>query len=337
MRDSIDIGFSRELSLSYQARSPSTVKSDENGLRVPSIDTMMAQRAHMMGFVSRRIETGTAFKGTRTINMFFLASKTVGVLLIPSNLIIVVGFVGLTLFCTDYRSVGRKLVVACVASFVICGFSPFGNILLVPLETRFPSRNAGNGEPNGIVVLGGVIDPDLSAARGVPVFGSGADRIVAAASLARLYPKARIVYSGGNPNVSQGDDANEADYAASVFQSLGISRNRLLLERLSRNTEENAEFSKALATPKSDERWLLLTSAYHMPRAVGAFRKVGFAVEPYPVDWKTRGPSDIFTIPDRFLARVQITDIAVREWIGLVAYRMAGKTNEFFPSPLTNH
>jgi uncharacterized SAM-binding protein YcdF (DUF218 family) len=77
----------------------------------------------------------------------------------------------------------------------------------------------------------------------------------------------------------------------------------------------------------------LLTSGYHMPRSVGIFRKVGFAVEPYPVDWKTRGPSDILTLQSRFLDGILLTDIAVREWIGLMAYRMVGRTDELFPSP----
>ena len=125
--------------------------------------------------------------------MFFLASKTIGVLFIPSNFISLVGVVGLILFRTRYASVGRKLVCACVAAYVICGFSPLGNLLLVPLETRFPPWNAGKGEPDGIVVLGGAIDPDLSAARGAAAFGNAADRILAAAALAHRYPRARIV------------------------------------------------------------------------------------------------------------------------------------------------
>jgi uncharacterized SAM-binding protein YcdF (DUF218 family) len=184
-----------------------------------------------------------------------------------------------------------------------------------------------------MIVLGGAIDPDLSAARGAAAFGNAADRILAAAALAHRYPRARIVYAGGNANAFQNDEAKEADYALSVFESLGIARDRLSLERLSRNTQENAEFSKALAAPKSGERWLLLTSGYHMPRSVGIFRKVGFAVEPYPVDWKTRGPSDILTLQSRFLDGILLMDIAVREWIGLIAYRMVGRTDELFPSP----
>ena len=105
------------------------------------------------------------------------------------------------------------------------------------------------------------------------------------------------------------------------------------MERRSRNTQENAEFSKALAAPKTGERWLLVTSAYHMPRSVGLFRKAGFAVEPYPVDWRLRGAIDLLTfsiVATEGLGRV---DTGVREWIGLVAYWVTGKTSEFFPGP----
>jgi uncharacterized SAM-binding protein YcdF (DUF218 family) len=181
-------------------------------------------------------------------------------------------------------------------------------------------------------VLGGPIDADLSAAHGVAVVSGAADRVIAAAAQARRYPNARILYTGGSANLIS-NDAREADYASSLFESLGISKERLVMERRARNTQENAEFSKALATPKSGERWLLVTSAYHMPRSVGLFRKAGFAVEPYPVDWRTRGAVDLLTfsiVATEGLGRV---DTGVREWIGLVAYWVTGKTSEFFPGP----
>ena len=144
-------------------------------------------------------------------------------------------------------------------------------------------------------MLGGSIDPELSVAHGVTVFKGSVDRIIAAAALAHRYPNARIVFSGGSANLVADDAAKEADYAVSVFESLGIARSRLTMERRSRNTQENAEFSKALVAPKAGERWLLVTSAYHMPRSVGVFRKAGFAVEPYPADWRTGGRDDLWT------------------------------------------
>jgi uncharacterized SAM-binding protein YcdF (DUF218 family) len=128
-------------------------------------------------------------------------------------------------------------------------------------------------------------------------------------------------------------DAREADYAAMVFDSLGIDRSRLIIERNSRNTLENAEFSKAIANPKRGERWLLVTSAFHMPRAVGLFRKAGFPVEPYPVDWRTGDKSDLASFAMAATDGLLKTDIAVREWIGLIAYRLNGKTEDLLPGP----
>ena len=264
--------------------------------------------------------------------MFFVLSKTIGIMLLPTNLLIGLGLVGAILPVTRFAGLGRKLLIASFALLAICAFSPLGNLVLYPLEQRFPPWDASRGAPDGIVVLGGPIDADLSAAHAVAVVSGAADRVIAAAALARRYPNARIVYTGGSANLIS-NDAKEADYASSLFESLGISKERLVMERRSRNTQENAEFSKALAAPKTGERWLLVTSAYHMPRSVGLFRKAGFAVEPYPVDWRLRGAIDLLTfsiVATEGLGRV---DTGVREWIGLVAYWVTGKTSEFFPGP----
>ena len=130
--------------------------------------------------------------------MFFFLSKTLGVMLLPTNFLIGIGFVGAILLATRFASLGRKLVIASVVLLAICGFSPLGNLLLYPLEQRFPPWDAARGAPDGIVVLGGSIDPDLSAAHGTAVVRSAADRIIAAAALAHRYPNARIVFSGGS-------------------------------------------------------------------------------------------------------------------------------------------
>jgi uncharacterized SAM-binding protein YcdF (DUF218 family) len=264
--------------------------------------------------------------------LFFVLSKTIGIMLLAANLLIGIGLLGAILLATRWALLGRKLLLASVVLIAICAFSPLGNWLLYPLESRFPPWDAARGAPDGIVVLGGAIAPEKSAARGLAVFSDSADRIIATAELARRYPNARIIYSGGSANLISGD-AREADFASAVFEGLGVARERLTMERASRNTLENAEFSKALAAPKSGERWLLVTSAFHMPRSVGLFRKAGFAVEPYPVDWRLGGAADLWvfgTNMDRGLGRL---DIASREWIGLAAYWVTGKTSEFFPGP----
>jgi uncharacterized SAM-binding protein YcdF (DUF218 family) len=106
------------------------------------------------------------------------------------------------------------------------------------------------------------------------------------------------------------------------------------MDRRARNTYENALFSKQLAAPKAGERWLLVTSAFHMPRAVGLFRKAGFAVEPYPVDWRVgRSASDILAFTLLATDGLGRTDVAMREWIGLLAYWITGRTSVLFPGP----
>ncbi len=268
--------------------------------------------------------------------MFFLLSKTLGVILLPVNFLIGVGVLGVILLTTRLAAFGRRLLIASVAALALAGFSPLGKWLLYPLETRFPPWDASRGAPDGIVVLGGGIEPDLSAATGRAVFTQAADRIVAAAALGRRYPSARILLSGGNANLVAEDSAKEADYAASVLESLGIAKERLLLERRSRNTRENAEFSKALAKPKKGERWLLVTSAYHMPRSMGVFRNAGFDIEPYPVDWRVGGAANLLTFSPVSVDGLQRTDIAMREWMGLAAYWATGRIDSLLPGPEPN-
>jgi uncharacterized SAM-binding protein YcdF (DUF218 family) len=263
--------------------------------------------------------------------VFFVLSKTIGIALLPANFLIGIGLLGAILLATRLASVGRKLLVASVVLLAVCGFSPLGNLLLYPLEARFPPWDPARGAPDGIVVLGGAIDADLSASHGTVVFTRAADRVIEAAALARQYPKARIIFSGGSGKLTDGQ--READYAAAIFERLGVAKDRLTMERRSRNTTENAEFSKQLAAPKSGERWLLVTSAFHMPRSIGIFRKVGFPVEPCPVDWRTGGSGDLLEFSPYVLDGLERTEIAVREYLGLVAYRISGKTSGLFPGP----
>jgi uncharacterized SAM-binding protein YcdF (DUF218 family) len=265
--------------------------------------------------------------------MFFILSKTVAVLLRPSILICLVGVIGLVLMAMGPRGrrYGRMLTVGGFVALIVLGLSPLGAVLTHALEVRFPKWEPGSGAPDGIVVLGGAISPKMSRQRDEPVVGNDAGRILAVARLARAYPQARIVYSGGDGTLLAKDGA-EADYVLPLLDMFGIARDRVVLEPRSRNTFENAAFSKDIAKPKPGERWLLVTSARHMPRAIGCFRQAGFAVEAYPTDWRTElkyryRPS--LDIVDN-LARL---DSAVAEWTGLLAYWVSGKTSAFFPAP----
>jgi uncharacterized SAM-binding protein YcdF (DUF218 family) len=264
--------------------------------------------------------------------MFFILSKILGFFALPSNLLIGIGLVGLVLLCTRFTRLASWLVVTSLVLIALFGLSPLGNALILPLEQRFPAWDASRGPPDGIVVLGGVIAEDVSAARDAVALNEAAERITVAAELARRYPRARIVFSGGT-NALIFDAGAEAAFAVRQLEALGVAHERITAEEQSRNTIENAVFSRLLANPKPGERWLLVTSAYHMPRAMAVFRAAGFAVEAYPVDWRTRGPADAVRPFGSLGDGLRETDAAAHEWIGLLAYRLAGKTSELFPGP----
>jgi len=265
--------------------------------------------------------------------MFFVLSKVLGFFAIPSNLVISIGILGILLLPTRFARAGRRLAIASLVVLAILGLSPLGNALILPLEQRFPAWDPAAGPPAGIVVLGGAIAPDVSTARNEAALNEAAERLTAVAELARRYPAARILFSGGSGALVF-DEGSEAEFVPPVLESFGIPAGRIVLEDRSRNTAENALFSKQIAQPKPGERWLLVTSAYHLPRAVGVFRKVGFVVEPYPVDWRTRGVEDLWRPFASMGEGLRRTDTAVREWVGLMAYWLAGKSSELFPAPV---
>jgi uncharacterized SAM-binding protein YcdF (DUF218 family) len=264
--------------------------------------------------------------------MFFIFSKILGFFALPSDDAATLVALGVILLFTRFKRTGRALAAVGIVLLLIAGLTPFGNALMLSLEQRFPPWDAARGAPTGIVVLGGAIGAELSAARGTTDLNESAERITATAALALKYPQARIIYSGGNARLVL-TGGIEADYAADLFESLGIPRARLEAERRSRNTIENAVFSMAIAKPKPGERWLLVTSAYHMPRAMGVFRHVGFAVEAYPVDWRTRGRIDLVMPMESVTAGLRRTDTAVHEWVGLFAYWATGRSTALFPAP----
>jgi uncharacterized SAM-binding protein YcdF (DUF218 family) len=264
--------------------------------------------------------------------MFFYLSKILRFFAIPSNLVIVIGIAGVFLLRSRFHRAGRRLVIGSLIVLAIMGLSPVGNVLIIPLEDRFPPWDSSRGAPDGIVVLGGALSPDVSAARGTPALTEAAERLTAAVELARRYPNARILFSGGTGALVP-STATEAEFALRLWAALGIEPGRVIAEDQSRNTVENAVFSKELAKPKPGEHWLLVTSAYHLPRAVGIFRKAGFPVEPYPVDWRTRGPADALRFFPTMGDGLRRTDTAVREWVGLAAYWLTGQSSELFPGP----
>lgn len=266
--------------------------------------------------------------------MYFYLSKTLGDLAIPSNFITLLILVGLlAAWRGRFMRAGRRLVAAGVVLLLVVGYLPVGTALLVPLENRFPRWDDTRGPPTGVVVLGGVVNTYISATRGEISLNTSANRLIAAVTLYRRYPDMRIVFAGGNSNlIFKG--LSEAPYAARFLESLGVPTSQIAIDRISRNTAENAVNSRNIAAPKPGERWLLITSAAHMPRAIGLFREAGFPVEAYPVDYRTGGWRDLKALPPLSpLSGLYRLDVAVHEWEGLIVDWVTGRSAVLLPGP----
>lgn len=262
--------------------------------------------------------------------LFFYVSKLVWLALQPSSLIVLLLLAGLALSAWRRRW-GFRLIALAAAAYIIAGFSPLGHWLMIPLEDRF-ERPDLSAPVDGIIVLGGSIDTVVSKGRGVTALNEAAERLSEGAALARRFAAARLVFTGGAADILY-DGMTEAGAAKALFVRLGVAPRRVLLEARARNTAENAAFTRDLVRPEPGGRWLLVTSAFHMPRAVGAFRAVGFAVIPWPVDYRTRGEPDAWRLFPRASEGLRRVDLAAKEWAGLLAYYVTGRTSALMPRP----
>lgn len=264
--------------------------------------------------------------------MFFLASKVFWLLAQPVSLALLFGVAGLVLAFTPWRWAARIALLAGIAVLGASAFSTLGYVLLRPLEAAFERPALPPPAVTGIIVLGGGMDAKINAARGGYELNRAGDRFVEALRLAERYPDARIVVSGGIGGLDQSGEP-EALAGKRFFLDMGVERGRLLLETRSRNTDENAAFSKALIDPRAGDTWLLVTSAFHMPRSVGLFRKAGFEVVPWPVDYRGTGAEGFGLSLYQPAENLTVTTLALREWAGLAAYNLTGRIDELLPSP----
>lgn len=261
--------------------------------------------------------------------MSFAASKILWWIANPGNLLLLALCLALLCRLLGWRRTGMGLIVAVTTACLLVTVLPLRVWVLRPLENRF-AFPASLARVDGVIVLGGMINAELSVDRGQPVLTDSAERLVAFADLARRFPDARLIFTGGSASLFGGED-READIARQVLGSMGMDLERVQFERESRNTFENAVFSQRLAEPRAGEVWLLVTSAYHMPRAMGIFRKVGWEVTPYPVDYSVpaRETYPGFSLLDGLYG----VQWGTREWIGLAFYWLAGRTSALFPHP----
>lgn len=274
--------------------------------------------------------------------MFYVLSKVLYAFIAPSNLCLILlgtGLLGRTF--RVWQKLSGRLVVAGFMLLLVFGFSPLGKWLAKPLDDRFAGVELpGVPTITHIVVLGGAELAEMSAARGQLSTNASAERLLLVPSLAKRYPAAKIVFTGGY-GALLGDGRSAANDIRRHLIANGIAPGRILLESRSRTTWENAVLVRELLDQEKSTcpcGYLLVTSAWHMPRSVGAFRQVGFdegghRVYPWPVDYRTRSGRNFWTPFGWLHEGLALTDLAVKEWIGLGAYWISSRSSELWPGP----
>ena len=263
--------------------------------------------------------------------MFFTLSKIFWGLAQPSLLIALALVAGLALLLIGWKRSGGLLASLGIASYVAIGVFSAGQLLMAPLENRFAYDPEIADAPDGILLLTGPIDTQLSRARGELALSDGAERYVAFVELMRRYPEARGIITGGNASLTR-ESEGEAFYGRKLLQKLGFDVGRVTFETKARNTYENVLLSREIAGKDDPGRWVVVTSAFHMPRAIAVMRAQGWDAIPYPVDFRTEGERGRFFFTMGAGEALELTDLAAKEWLGLAAYYLAGRTDRLFPA-----
>lgn len=258
---------------------------------------------------------------------FLIASKAVWVLIRPETLLVL--FFALPLACLwrGRNLAASQFLMSALSITILIGVFPVGSFLINPLERAYPA-NPMITQPAGILVLGGAEDIAPEYAGSTAQVNDAGDRLIAAMQLSRQFPEAVVLYSGGKVALTPVDQGT-FEVGPDILRQLGLPDDRLIVEGRSRTTAENATLSRAMA-PDGTGPWILVTSAFHMPRAVGSFCAAGWRnLVPYPTDY--RGGTIWDQIGWNLAENLADLNIGVKEWVGLLAYRLTGRTESFLP------
>lgn len=268
-------------------------------------------------------------------SIFFWASKLTWLIISPENLFFFLLLISWILLRRGAYIWARRILGFMLIVLMVVALFPIGEWLLYPLEMRFPANPKLPERIDGIIVLSGAENAFLSSLWDQEELDGSAERDIAFLELARKYPNARLVFTGGSGSMLH-QDYKAADVAKKLFDKLGLDLSRVTFERNSRNTFENAVLSKELVRPGPGQKWVLITTAWHMPRAVGIFCKAGWPVVPYPVDHITM-PGKLLRIEFSPFGHLGSLATGLKEWVGLTGYYLSRKTTALFPDQCGQH
>lgn len=233
-------------------------------------------------------------------------------------------------YAKGFEKLSTLLISGSLLGFLIIAITPLPYALFSILENRFPVAQKLPAKVAGIIVLGGSVDEVIYHQKGLVTLNGAGERLVAFAKLARQYPNAKLIFTGGTNSLSD-VPKTEAQASEQFLKDVGVNTSKIIFEDKSRNTIENAKNVKELVQPKKGENWVLITSAFHMPRSVGVFEKQGWTIIPYPTDFRVNENS-LSRLHYNVIDGLDILDVALHEYVGLAVYYLKGEMDKLFPS-----
>lgn len=260
--------------------------------------------------------------------MSFYLSKILWLILSPFNIFIFTTLFSIILYFFNFKRISLSIFLIIFILISLVSFLPIGRYLIFNIEKEYHSFINIPNQVDGILILGGATFPSLFREYGQISLNGSAERLVESVEIINKFKKAKIIFSGGSGVVNR-PDLGHSQVAKSFYNKIGIDKNRILFEDDSRNTYENIIFSKKIANPKNNETWLLITSAYHMKRALLVAQKNNWNIIPYAVDFKNL--RDFKLTPNlNLLSNLNSFQEASHEWLGLLYYYLMGRTDKVF-------
>ena len=254
-------------------------------------------------------------------------SKNIWLILGPINFLIILICIGLCLKLFKKKFSSNFFLILSFIYFCIIAVLPTGYYFLNKLESSFQSKKILESNIDGLLILGGPSSSNLSYIHQQVSFNEAGERLTESIKVIKNFKPKKIIFSGGSP--SQTFDSSHAYVAEKFFSEMGIETDNIIFEFKSRNTYENILFSMEIAQPKKEENWLIITSAFHMKRAIYIAEKLDWKFIPYPVDFRTGLLP--YTKPSiTFLRNINTFDLASHEIIGLISYYFLGRTDKIF-------
>lgn len=247
----------------------------------------------------------------------------------PLNLLCFIAAMGL-LARLKWPKAGQKIANTALVAILVLGILPIGPLLLNWMERQYPKPETLPPKVDGIILLGGAFETGLSQTYGHIAPTGQMGRVLCFVDIAREYPNAKLAFTGGSGNMAF-PEARESIDAKEFFAMSILNKRKIIYEERSRNTYENAVFSKEIIKPKAGENWILVTSAFHMPRSVGIFEKQGWPVIPYACDQKTYGTLESYLRMPNINSNYALLGIVFKEWVGSIVYYVTGKTAFILP------